>query len=258
RKDAGVVNGEFLDWLDRRPDPRRPFFAFLNDLDAHAPYTRPPDEAYRFGRPPPNVAAVLFLSAGWIRADKPKLPGPLRALAIDPCDNGLASIDDHLGELSRELRRRGVLEQTVVIVTADHGEGFGEHGLFDHGESLYRPEVRVPLLISLPSGQGAGRVIDKFVSQRDIPATIAELVGSRGRPPFPGRSLARMWRDPPSGSGNAEPGDLVLSELEAPNPIDPNHGRSPAKQGPLISLADGEFVYIRNDHDGREELFNER
>jgi hypothetical protein len=49
-----------------------------------------------------------------------------------------------------------------------------------------------------------------------------------------------------------------LSELGAPNPIDPNQGRSPAKQGPLISLAEGEFVYIRNEHDGREELYNER
>jgi arylsulfatase A-like enzyme len=177
---------------------------------------------------------------------------------MDAYDNCLASIDDRLGELLSELGRRGVLDRTIVVVTADHGEGFGEHGLFDHGESLYRPEVRVPLLISLPSGQAAGRVVDRFVSLRDIPATIADLVGSRGEPPFPGRSLARMWRDLPSGSGSAEPYELVLSELQSPNPIDPNHGRSPAKQGPLISLAEGEFVYIRNEHDGREELFNER
>jgi arylsulfatase A-like enzyme len=257
RKDAGMINREFLEWLTRRHQPRRPFFAFLNYLDAHAPYTRPPGTAYRFGRAPSTRAASLFLSTGWLRANKANLPWPVRALAIDAYDNCIASIDDRLGELFGELRRRGVLQRAIVIVTADHGEGFGEHGLFDHGESLYRPEVRVPLLISLPSGQAAGRVVDRFVSLRDIPATIAELVGPQGRPPFPGRSLSRLWRDLPAGSGRGEP-DLVLSELGAPNPIDPNQGRSPARRGPLISLAEGEFVYIRNQHDGSEELFNER
>ena len=51
---------------------------------------------------------------------------------------------------------------------------------------------------------------------------------------------------------------MVLSELSAPNPIDPNQGRSPATRGPLVSLADGDFVYIRNEGDGSEQLFNER
>ena len=51
---------------------------------------------------------------------------------------------------------------------------------------------------------------------------------------------------------------VVLSELASPNPSDPNHGRSPADRGPLISLAEGDFVYIRNEGDGGEELFNER
>ena len=52
--------------------------------------------------------------------------------------------------------------------------------------------------------------------------------------------------------------DGVISELTGPNPSDPNQGRSPAKRGPLISLAEGDFVYIRNEGDGGEELFNER
>ena len=50
----------------------------------------------------------------------------------------------------------------------------------------------------------------------------------------------------------------MLSELSSPNPLDPNQGRSPAHRGPLISLAEGDFVYIRNEGDGSEELFNER
>ena len=50
----------------------------------------------------------------------------------------------------------------------------------------------------------------------------------------------------------------MISELTGPNPSDPNQGRSPAKRGPLVSLAEGDFVYIRNEGDGAEELFNER
>ena len=87
----------------------------------------------------------------WISLDKLRLPQSYRALARDCYDNCLAYLDEQLGELFDELQRRGVLDRTLVIVTSDHGEGLGEHGLFDHGESLYRTEVRVPLLIVLPS-----------------------------------------------------------------------------------------------------------
>jgi arylsulfatase A-like enzyme len=142
-------------------------------------------------------------------------------------------------------------------VTSDHGEGFGEHDLFEHGESLYRSELRVPLLIVPPGGGRGQRVVKKTVSQRDLPATVVDLVGLADGSPFPGNSLAALWRD------HAElhrPGrnELVLSELSAPNPINPNAGRSPAYRGPLISIADGELVYIRNEKDQSEQLFDIR
>jgi arylsulfatase A-like enzyme len=258
RNDAGVVSRGFLGWLSRSRESRRPFFAFLNYIDAHAPYTLPRGTPYRFGRVPATAAEFLFLAAGWQHTDRSKLPPSARAMAMDAYDSCVAAIDDRLGELLDELQRRGILDRTIVIVTADHGEGFGEHDLFDHGESLYRPEIRVPLLISIPSGEGSGRVVDRFVSLRDIPATIADLAGLETAPPFPGRSLARLWRSPPSGPGQGGGDDVVLSELSARNPGDPNQGRSPAARGPLISLAEGDFVYIRNQGDGREELFNER
>ncbi len=259
RKDARVVNREFLDWLSRDRRSGRPFFAFLNYVDAHAPYLAPPGSSYRFGKAPSTDADFLLLSAAWKRVDKSKLPPSARAMAMDAYDSCLASIDDRLGELFGELERRGLFDRTIVIVTADHGEAFGEHDLFEHGESLYRPEIRVPLLISVPSGGAPGRVVDRFVSLRDVPATIADLVGSTGQPPFPGRSLARLWRTPPSSERTtADVDDPVLSELSAPSPSDPSHGRSPAKRGPLVSLAEGDFVYIRNQGDGQEQLFDER
>ena len=258
RKDAGVVNREFLDWLGQPPVRSRPFFAFLNYADAHAPYVLPPGAEYRFGVVPQTEMDFLFLLEGWFQVDKRTLSQQGKALGRDSYDNCLAYLDDRLGELFDQLQRRGWLDNTLVIVTADHGEGLGEHDLFDHGESLYRPEIRVPLVIVLPKGRSRSPgVVDQTVSIRDLPATIAELV-TPGMKPFPGRSLTRFWRKTNSASADSSAGDMVLSELAAPNPIDPNQGRSPARRGAIVSLAEGDFVYIRNQGDGAEELFDER
>ena len=143
-----------------------------------------------------------------------------------------------------------------MIVCADHGEEFGDHGLFEHGESLYRPEIRVPLLIVLPSRSHSGSVVRETVSLRELPATIVDLAGLAAGAPFPGRSLARFWGDPPpQGAQSSDVSEAVVAELPEPNPANPSFGRSPAIQGPLISLSQGDYVYIRNERNGQEELF---
>ena len=73
------------------------------------------------------------------------------ALARDAYDDCVADLDEQLGRLIDELERRGVLDRTWVIITADHGESFGEHpGVFRHGTSLYQTELHVPLVIIPP------------------------------------------------------------------------------------------------------------
>jgi arylsulfatase A-like enzyme len=257
RKDAGSINLAFMGWLSRRREPDRPFFAFLNYYDAHAPYVLPDGAGYRFGLKPQRAADFIFLMEEWETIDKRSLRPVYRGLAGDSYDNCVAYLDERLGELLEGLRLSGVLDRTLVIVTADHGEEMGEHDLFDHGESLYRPEIRVPLLIVLPAGRRCTGATRETVSLRDLPATIVDLVGLEGGSPFPGRSLAHFLRDPSPGTGSAD-AEAVISELPSPNPHDPNQGRSPAYRGPLISLAEGDFVYIRNTGDGAEELYNER
>jgi arylsulfatase A-like enzyme len=255
RIDARSINREFLDWLSRRRQPTRPFFAFLNYFDAHSGYMLPPGTPYRFGRPPKTDADVQVL-VDWFSIDKLKLPPSYLTLARNCYDSCIGYLDEQLGELFGELKRRGVLDRTLVIVTSDHGEGLGEHDLFFHGESLYRPEIHVPLLIALP-GQTKSAIVNETVSLRDLPATIAELIGQGSGSPFPGRSLARLWRDSrPADASQA--GEGAISELASPNPFDPNQGRSPVHRGALVSLAEGDYVYIRNEGDGGEELFNWR
>jgi hypothetical protein len=120
RKSAGDVNQGFLDWLSRRPQPERPFFAFLNYADAHAPYVLPGPVGYRFGVAPVSTADFFFLLEGWSRVDKRRLNQRARALARDSYDNCIAYVDDCLGQLLDELQRRGVLDQTFIIVAGDH------------------------------------------------------------------------------------------------------------------------------------------
>ncbi len=259
RKDAGSINREFLDWLSHRQEPRRPFFTFLNYFDAHSPYIPPQGTQFRFGLEPLTDAEFILLNELWTAVDKLRLAPRYRLLVRDSYDNCLAYLDERLGELFEALQRRGVLDRTLVIIASDHGEELGEHTLFDHGESLYRPEIRVPLLVVLPARTQVSGVVRECVSLRDLPATIVDLVGLADGSPFPGRSLARLWR--PRDPGDAPgAGDVVgaISELSAPNPSLPSRGRSPAARGPLVSLAEGDLVYIRNEGDGSEELFHER
>ncbi len=250
KKSAAEVNGEFLRWLDDRPSPSRPFLAFLNFLDAHTPYILPSGEPYRFGLKPRSQADFELLVEHWTKIDRTKLSAHYQAFARDCYDNCIAYLDNELGRLFDDLGRRGILGNSLIIVTSDHGEGFGEHELFDHGESLYSTEIHVPLVIVPPGGIPA-KLVSESVSLRDVPATILELVGTSVGGALPGRSLARYWQEPTI----REP-DLVLSEHASANLLGPNVNRSPAAKGPLVSLAENSLVYIRNQRTGREELFD--
>ncbi len=259
RKNAALIRRAFLRWVSQRRDTGRPFFAFLNFIDAHQQYLLPPGARHRFVGYPVTTEEIRVVYELWPFLDKMRLPPPYIDLARDSYDDCLGYLDEQLGLLFDALQRHGVLERTLVVVTADHGEGLGEHNLFDHGESLYWTEIRVPLVIRPPSGLDPPLVVRETVSLRDLPATIVDALGLGKGSPFPGKSLARFRRNAPSGNADlTRKIDPVVSELRAPNPTRPNRGRSPASRGPLISFADDKFVYIRNERDGSEQLFDAR
>jgi arylsulfatase A-like enzyme len=255
RKDASLINRAFLDWLAGRREESRPFFVFLNYMDAHAPYKLPDGVQHRFGHQPRSRDEIRILHEGWDLLDKLTLPKPYLTMAQDAYDSCLAYLDEQLGMLFDELHHRALLDDTLVVIASDHGEGLGEHDLFDHGESLYGTELDVPLLILLPLESRTARVVRQVVSLRDLPATIVDLVGQGAGSPFPGYSMANLWRDSYRAVATAS---TAFSEILVPNPRNSNHGRSPAYRGPLISIAADDFVYIRNLGDGDEELFNTR
>lgn len=245
-KDAARINGDFLRWVSGRNE-KAPFFAFLNFVDAHDPYIVPASFGKRFGLTPSTPADFAVLHE-WYRSSKWRMPQREIDLARDAYDDCIAYLDDQLGRLFAALEQRGLMENTLVIVTADHGESWGEHQLFGHWRSIYQPEVHVPLLIAGGARVPSGRTIEKPVSLRDIPATIVELLGLSTASPFPGRPLSVTW------SEDAESASPVLSEITH-EPSGP--GRVLAEQGPTRSLVSEGKLYIQNPF-GREELYDLR
>jgi arylsulfatase A-like enzyme len=105
-----------------------------------------------------------------------------------------------------------VLENTLVIITSDHGEQFGEHDLMSHGNSLYHPLLDVPLILRFPGKVPPNLRVPVPVTLRDLPATVLDLVGVSGTD-IPGSSWASLWR---SGAAPAT-GSPLLSALSWPN-----------------------------------------
>jgi arylsulfatase A-like enzyme len=250
-KSATDIDRGFLDWLTWQRNRGRPFFAFLNYNDAHTPYEVPDDSSRGFGVRPASWHDHLVLQH-WHTIDKTTLPYHAIQMARDVYDDAIASLDRHLGALLDELQRRGVLDNTVVIVTSDHGEHLGDHLLFFHGCSLYRQVVEVPLVVVCPERVPAGRAVAESVSLRDLPATVFDLLGLTSDDAFPGRSLSRFWDT----GGEKVTQAPLLMETDKPILLT-NQGREPASNGPMKALVAGGMHYIRSG-DGSEELYSMR
>jgi arylsulfatase A-like enzyme len=188
----------------------------------------------------------------WHMLDKARLSAHEVQMAADTYDDCVSYLDRRLGMLFEELKRRGVLDNTLVIITSDHGEHLGDHLLFFHGCSLYRQLVQVPLVILDPNGKPANRVVAEPVSLRDLPATVVDLLALGKHAPFPGRSLARFWdRADRAASAAVEP---LLMETTQPLFLT-NQGREPAANGPMKSLVALGLHYI-SVANGPEELYH--
>ncbi len=251
RKNALRMNHDFLRWLDASPRDK-PFFAFINYYDAHHPYLTPEgDKAPTFGRKPNQPRDFRLLKTWWERDKRQLSPGD-REFVRDAYEQCIASLDEQIGKLFDNLQARGLLENSILVITSDHGEHLGEHELFGHGCSLYGPELHVPLLIIAPGLTPEASVVEESVSLRDIPSTIIDLLGLGEDSRFPGESLTRVI---PGMRGSSDASREVLSELRSPPELDPNGGRSPAVNGAMRSIVSQGLHYIRGG-DGREELYD--
>lgn len=243
RVSAEDINREFLGWLDGR-ERGRPFFVFLNYLDAHGPYQPPSPYDTLFSEPGSSVYIEN------LREDTParEWTPVARQAAVDKYDESIAYLDAQLGRLFAELKRRGLWDSTLVIVTSDHGEEFGERNVFYHGNSLYRASLEVPLLMRLPGQVPSGAEVATPVSLRDLAATILDVSGAANRGGLPGSSLARFW----NGQLDSAVTDTLIMELSY-SPRLPKG--TPIANGPMKSILIDSMRLISNG-DGREELYD--
>ncbi len=239
---ASDLNEEILRWYRHR-DPTQPFFLFINYMDAHRPYLPPPPYDRRFGRMSRAVLAKVTASLNDGRPPSPYTPKQ-RSELIDGYDNSLAYLDAQSGRLIRFLSRQPGGSRTYFIVTADHGEGFGEHGTYDHGWNLYNEVLRVPLIVAGP-GVPVGKVVTRQVGIRGLFSTVVDLA-LKLKGPVRLLSLRRLWESGATRKENKPP--ETVSELDVFLPHRPLRG--------LLSLMTPKWHLIE-DGDGKVELYNE-
>jgi arylsulfatase A-like enzyme len=202
--DAGTMVRSLLGWVDR---DARPFFAYLHLIEPHSPYTPPPPFRYAFLpaattlRPAmervPTYSGVLPVDVA------PVVPVADRSGMLALYDGEVLCADHWVDVLLSGLDRRGLLDHTLVVVTADHGEAFGDHGAWGHGHSLFDELIHIPLLVLGPNGLvRPGWRSAAPVRQIDLEPTILAACGVHPATNLPGRSLlavlAGREADPPA------------------------------------------------------------
>lgn len=211
---AAALNAAACEWLDRR-DPRRPFFLYVHYMEVHAPYTREREVV------DPLVQRVAeSLERTWLTDEERNQKDGLftRSMAgfrRDPVhrelahyreywwaryDAGVVLADRAVGELREALSKRGLWQDTCVLVTADHGESLGEHGVWGHGRSLYQHDLLVPVLLRGP-GVLAGTRSEEYASLVDVFPTLLRLAGLEPQAGIQGRNL----NSAPSVNGTRRP-----------------------------------------------------
>ncbi|MFH2002983.1 MAG: sulfatase-like hydrolase/transferase, partial [Planctomycetota bacterium] len=197
---ADQVYEKFRHWFDRHGKER--FFAWIHFYDPHGPYT-PPDE-YK-GMFAPDFAGAY--------------------------DGEVAYTDHYVGAIVQDLKAKGLLDKTWVILTGDHGEGFGEHEEFGHSIFCYEEMLRVPLIFYSAGTFPENRVEDEPVGLIDIMPTVCDLLKIE----LPGEIQGRSFADLLKGSGREGPASFYFESM---------HGKEEMGWAPLTGLIEGDYKFI--------------
>ncbi|MFP4500588.1 MAG: sulfatase [Candidatus Hydrogenedentota bacterium] len=170
RKYGEAVTQDAIDWIDAHQE--KPFFLFLNYMDAHRPYNlEPQPDLFPNGIDTNEKLHTKLYNA--VMDGKGPIPEELARKVHRQYLNGVRNADEHIGVLLDWLRQHDLFENSLIVITSDHGESFGEHHFANHGNCLYQEQIWVPLLIKA-AGQQGSKVEDALVTSVDIPRLILQ------------------------------------------------------------------------------------
>lgn len=231
-------------WLINLED--EPFFLFLHTYQVHGPYSPPARYRRMFAagyegrwRDDFPVLTTFAVNNGKIDVSSSELTN-----IVNLYDAEIRQLDDLFAALWNKLESAGILENTIVILTSDHGEDLMEHGWLQHGTTLYDPALRVPLIVVAPGRVAAGATLDCQRPQTDLMPTVLELAGLPVPSGIDGKSLAsELLR------GSCEEDRPAFSEL-----LESTYERH--ADLPLVSLRKDGWKLIRHPRSGRLEAYD--
>jgi arylsulfatase A-like enzyme len=226
--------------ISRETSQGKKFFLFLNYMDAHWPYLPPGRFATLY---PGRDRHFRYTQAQKeVLSEQRPLSGQERQTLISQYDGAIAYMDWSLGELFDQLKERGLYDNSLLIVTSDHGEAFGDKALLGHALAVYQDEIRVPLLIKYPHAV-SGQIVNEPVSLVDLLPTVLDALGYEPPPGIQGKSLLRR--------ASGDPRYLVSEGF----PSSASTKWSPRFQGTQRAIFSGSMKFLESSQ-GVKELYD--
>ena len=264
---AERTNKHVKKWLDSTKHNKAPFFVFINYMDAHSPYFA--KRAFPTNLSYSSISAVIKSRKFYKNA------GEICIGSIEPCqkdfdsvikvyDDAICYLDSKIGELFDLLKKNSLFNNTMIIVTSDHGENFGEHKslhkgvLVLHQFCLYDTLLHVPLIIKLPFEGEKGIEVHRQIQLTDIPSMILETADMGFL--VPGKSDSDSRFEQLKNNEDSKNENYAFSEYVT----DPAHLRSIERANPdLVGKFDLELKSVRNEqyklvvsNNSEPELYN--
>jgi arylsulfatase A-like enzyme len=261
---AEHVTPTALKWIDQNAEDDD-WYLHINYWDPHTPYRAPEEFGNPFEDEPmvdfyneeliakhrqcpgPHTAQDIYMWDGEDRPQYPRQPGQIKDMEsmkkiIDGYDCGIAYMDSHIAQLMEALKAKGVLDDLIIIVSADHGENFGELGLYAEHATADVTTCKIPMIIRYPEKGLKNHVVEKKHYNVDLLPTYCEMLGEDPNPLYDGKSfLSTLTSGKESGRE-----EVVLSQMA---------------HVCQRSVRWDNWLYMRTWHDGmhlfpREMLFN--